>query len=782
MARNFDFGTPFNTGFALPTTQQFFETPPPPKKKENAKRDPNCSTYVYNYNIKVTPNALEHLDLKNEKEKAEMKPLSLSDSNETSASVTNENNNSYSTNNSDPPLFSGSVQLNANSFGGLNLFGATEKKPESQSTSPASFPLKLSFDLPAPKKKDITKEILYPTTGIARPVNFNFPTNATANATSPSTVSTLTATPPAETARALASFQFPTLGVLKERYTDLEKQAAMPEGKRRVKPSSTPSADDGALKLFYDANEVIPESVVSLPEYCNEKSIESMVEASIKGEGPALDFQNVEMKKLPEKLFQHTSLHMLRLPRTLEVLPADLCERLPSLTHLDLMSCSNFAFQAAQDVIRNYTSLQSLNMMVEVPDVAKLVFDHILPVSLNNTNDANESTVDDEATGTQVVRPQDQLDSDAVPTAEGTTQDGALAVPEKTGTRLTLCQSDFHAFLFGNRHATKQRLSFENFDLAKDSLSSAEKIVFLDLSSWQGPALPPQLGKMTNLQELYMICNKFRLFRPEAEKQDEFNHQSQDYDFLLKMKKLRVLNLNFAKGYTIARAASSLKSVIDEPMLELPDRPGALNFERHLVAMTNLTRLTLFGHALKSVPESITQLQSLWELSIGENSIRQVSPAICRLPLLVMLNLSGNELHDIPSEISQLTALKFLNLNDNQLTRLPDSVGFMTSLSDIFLTGNRLRSMPLSFVNFDRPHLTMHLRWNDNEFADPLLIDFSKLDGNSGLFNYINYFKFVTQVVLLMDDVLSRDLSGTVAIILMALYRREQFPVTYQYM
>jgi hypothetical protein len=56
--------------------------------------------------------------------------------------------------------------------------------------------------------------------------------------------------------------------------------------------------------------------------------IHSQVETSIKSHRKFVDFMNVDMKKLPEKIYQHTCLSSLRLCRTLEVLPVDLCQRL----------------------------------------------------------------------------------------------------------------------------------------------------------------------------------------------------------------------------------------------------------------------------------------------------------------------------------------------------------------------------------------------------------------------------------------------------------------------
>jgi hypothetical protein len=167
--RNFDFGTPFQLNAHMPTSQQFFTTPPEKKNlQEHAKRDPNKTTVVYNYNIKVSSNSLEQVS------GGEAKPKSLSfESNNSSSSsestVTNDNSSSINASKSN------SLSNNEEKCDAIAMpLPVCEQSTSALGTSP----IQLSFDLSHwGPKKEATKVILRPEVPIATPVAFNFSQN-----------------------------------------------------------------------------------------------------------------------------------------------------------------------------------------------------------------------------------------------------------------------------------------------------------------------------------------------------------------------------------------------------------------------------------------------------------------------------------------------------------------------------------------------------------------------------------------------------------------------------
>jgi internalin A len=173
----------------------------------------------------------------------------------------------------------------------------------------------------------------------------------------------------------------------------------------------------------------------------------------------------------------------------------------------------------------------------------------------------------------------------------------------------------------------------------------------LDLSLKRITTLPPEIGQLTNLTELYLRGNQLTTLPPE----------------LFQLKNLAWLIL---RGNLLT------------------------NLPPEICQLTNLTSLDLSGNLLTTLSPEFCKLTNLSGLDLSDNQLAFLPSKICQLTELTLLYLSENQFASLPSEISQLTKLTTLDLRNNQLTTLPPEICQLTNLEALYLDGNPLTSPP----------------------------------------------------------------------------------------
>ena len=162
------------------------------------------------------------------------------------------------------------------------------------------------------------------------------------------------------------------------------------------------------------------------------------------------------------------------------------------------------------------------------------------------------------------------------------------------------------------------------------------------------------------------------------------------------------------------------------------DNCGLIEFPEIICSLKYLKKLSLVSHELYSVPDSISQLQSLEELDIHWNeTLTVLPPTIGNLKNLQILDLRLNNLHTIPLELHNLMNLKKLDLSWNYLTEfpsipnnlleldlgrnqisdLPDSLIDLSHLETFILYKNKLESLPETLAHLHELKV-LDLRWN----------------------------------------------------------------------
>ncbi|KAK9907158.1 hypothetical protein M0R45_002403 [Rubus argutus] len=201
---------------------------------------------------------------------------------------------------------------------------------------------------------------------------------------------------------------------------------------------------------------------------------------------------------------------------------------------------------------------------------------------------------------------------------------------------------------------------------------STLKSFVIDFNSFSG-VLPPKLGDLPNIEEMFLTSNNFTGELPET----------------------------FAKLITLTD-------------FRISDNSFSGKIPNFIQNWTNLERLVIQASGLMGpIPSNIFPLTRLIELKITDlNGPGSSFPPLDNMKNLKMLmlrncNISGQ----IPEYLGDVTILKKLDLSFNKLTGpIPRSFSRLTKMEDLFLTGNMLtgsvpdwlngKNIDLSYNNF----------------------------------------------------------------------------------
>uniref|UniRef100_A0A3B4GFH0 Disease resistance R13L4/SHOC-2-like LRR domain-containing protein n=1 Tax=Pundamilia nyererei TaxID=303518 RepID=A0A3B4GFH0_9CICH len=130
-----------------------------------------------------------------------------------------------------------------------------------------------------------------------------------------------------------------------------------------------------------------------------------------------------------------------------------------------------------------------------------------------------------------------------------------------------------------------------------------------------------------------------------------------------------------------------------DPVLDLSYR----KFKRlpsRVCDLMHLEKLYVCGNSLRTLPDSISQLQGLRILALDFNKIEDVPLAVCDLTNLTRLYLGSNRLMSFPPELSNLQNLRCLWMESNYFQRFPRVLYDLPNLKSLQMGDNRLKTLP----------------------------------------------------------------------------------------
>jgi Leucine-rich repeat (LRR) protein len=210
--------------------------------------------------------------------------------------------------------------------------------------------------------------------------------------------------------------------------------------------------------------------------------------------------------------------------------------------------------------------------------------------------------------------------------------------------------------------------------------------IFLPGNNLKG-VIPPQIGDLSKLQELYLHNNALVGSLPK-----EFGN----------LTLLQILNLNNNQlSGSIPPEFGNLTN-LQQLLLSSNQLTGAI--PPQLGNLSSLQQLFVYNNQLTdSIPTELGNLSNLTFLQLSRNQLSGAIPAsLGNLKKLTQFAATDNRLSgSIPPQLGDLTALTLLDLNHNQLSgSIPPELGNLSNLQELYLYVNQLSgSIPSQIGN-----------------------------------------------------------------------------------
>lgn len=248
----------------------------------------------------------------------------------------------------------------------------------------------------------------------------------------------------------------------------------------------------------------------------------------------------------------------------------------------------------------------------------------------------------------------------------------------------------------------------------------------LDLSGQGIRVLPPEIGELNQLRELYLVSNGLKVLPKEIgelRRLERLDLQSNGLTSLPSsignLTGLKHLDLRSNQLSALPESIGNLRELqalqINVNQLQrLPASFGNLSSLRELFLNTNdfdlvpeqvwelrnLENLSL-GGSFETLPGVVSRLSALKGLFILDTPLRTLPDEIAELKMLEALVLSRTDLDTLPLKVCTLTALRRLRLDNSssapgKLEWLPDEIGNLVNLTDLNVSGHALRQIPES--------------------------------------------------------------------------------------
>lgn len=256
---------------------------------------------------------------------------------------------------------------------------------------------------------------------------------------------------------------------------------------------------------------------------------------------------------------------------------------------------------------------------------------------------------------------------------------------------------------------TELTLSFNYLRNLPITIGNLENLELLCLSENALRDLPPTFVNLTKLKSLNLYANCLR-YVPEALKELralerlylDSNPFREVIEFQSNWKSLTTLSILDCRQGSISPTVNNLAELRTFNMggnswKTLPDLEG-------LVSLRNLSINDMSD--LETLPESLSQLESLTFLSCSNSKLCCLPSWIGSLTSLEFLEVGNNHLEELPSSIGEMRSLQTLRLHDNKLTSVPKTLGKISELKFLELDHNPIESLPTALFDHN-PNLIL---------------------------------------------------------------------------
>uniref|UniRef100_A0A8D3CIV1 Calponin-homology (CH) domain-containing protein n=1 Tax=Scophthalmus maximus TaxID=52904 RepID=A0A8D3CIV1_SCOMX len=151
------------------------------------------------------------------------------------------------------------------------------------------------------------------------------------------------------------------------------------------------------------------------------------------------------------------------------------------------------------------------------------------------------------------------------------------------------------------------------------------------------------------------------------------------------------LNLSGRKLKEFPRSAAN-HDLTDTTRADL-SRNRLADLPLDVCVFVSLESLNLYQNCVRSLPDSLLNLQALTYLNLSRNQLSVLPVVVCSLPLKVLI-ACNNKLVSLPEEVGQLRHLTELDVSCNEIQTLPSQVGQLESLRDLNIRRNHLVRLP----------------------------------------------------------------------------------------
>ena len=204
--------------------------------------------------------------------------------------------------------------------------------------------------------------------------------------------------------------------------------------------------------------------------------------------------------------------------------------------------------------------------------------------------------------------------------------------------------------------------------------------------------LPDNIGSLENLTKLY-VNTAFKDYVAEEGKYFDVSNASglSNLETLIisnstvyklpasigNLKKLNNLKVNSAQLSSLPSELGSLTKLVN---LEL-DKNSLENLNVDFSKLGRLTTIKLIRNNLIELPDSIGELENLWELNLqGNGTLKNIPDSIKGLKRLYYLILKESKGLTLPDSIGELSNLYKIDLSSSKSIKIPDSIKQLQSL------------------------------------------------------------------------------------------------------